>query len=232
VGERAETAQIQTLSEAAPRLLSQRCPMLRLSRWFLRPLWAALALTSGPALSAQPAPEGKAQPPQPPAYMSSPLKSVPALQVRITCSIPQPTVLQIITLLRERTGLRLVLDPSINTSQPALGSLTGVNVPAWILMEQLAHSKIVQGTWQRHDGGYRLVSHASPAPGAQNATRPEDNSLFTSDVPAYLAGGIMLFAALAMFIWCLRQRHDLSKGRKNSKPPAPLAGQVPEQPRA
>ena len=59
--------------------------------------------------------------------MNSPLKSVPALQVRITCSSTQPTAAQIVALLREKTGVRLALDPKIDPAKPALGSIGGTS---------------------------------------------------------------------------------------------------------
>jgi len=59
--------------------------------------------------------------------MNSPLKSVPALQVRITCSFTQPRAAQIVALLREKTGVRLALDPKIDPAKPALGSIGGTS---------------------------------------------------------------------------------------------------------
>ncbi len=95
----------------------------------------------------------------------------PALQVKLTVDFKAPKAQDIVDRLRAETKMDLTLADNIDRGQPALGSLSCRNVPAWIIMEELAKSKIIQGKWERNGNGYLLTSPLPP-PALANADSP------------------------------------------------------------
>jgi hypothetical protein len=86
------------------------------------------------------------------------LKADPSLQVKITAEFKAPKAHEIVEHLRAETKMDLTLADNINEEKPALGSLVCHNVPAWMIMEELAKSKTIKGQWERSGNGYRLTS--------------------------------------------------------------------------
>lgn len=180
---------------------------------------AVILITGSPSLTADPSAQaGKTK--RPP-YMDSPLKSVPELQVRITCSLRQPTASQIVALLQQQTGVRLELDPRISKTEPALGSLAGSNVPAWIFMEQLAYSKIIRGVWERSGDGYRLVSGLPPEEQKQIAEDQTNGGTRLSGTvrSALIVGALTLMLVVLVLHW-LRMRTSRAEEATTTAPPA------------
>lgn len=192
------------------------CPLSHVFRLAVAVLVSILGVSS---LRAQPIPTPDGKPKQPP-YMNSPLKTAPELQVRVTCSIKQPSADQVVALLREKTGANLVLDPRVDSTRPALGSLGAHNTPAWILMEQLASSKIIQGTWEQDRGSYKLVSHVPPSTQEERKgeAQLEDQFRLTSKGRIYLFIGIAVLVSLNAFIWYRRRTHTSLTTQRSSEP--------------
>jgi hypothetical protein len=90
------------------------------------------------------------------------LRSVPALQVKISVDFKQPRAPEVLERLERVTGLRLSLHESVDPNRPVLGSLSLRNVPAWLVMEQLAQAPTVQGRWEALPDGFRLIGTAAP----------------------------------------------------------------------
>lgn len=123
----------------------------------------------GPGLAQNPPAAAKAAKPS---DNASPHRRDPALQVKLTVDFRAPKAQEIIERLRAETKMDLTLADNINQTRPALGSLSCRNVPAWIILEELAKSKIIQGKWERHGNGYLLTSPLPP-PVLAEANPPE-----------------------------------------------------------
>jgi len=97
-----------------------------------------------------------------PADNASVLWKEPALQVKLTVKFKRPKVQDIIERLRTVTKLELTLADNIDRTRPVFDGLSFYNAPAWVILDQLAKSTIVQGKWERRGKGYRLTSPLPP----------------------------------------------------------------------
>lgn len=130
-------------------------------------------------------------------------KTDPALQVKITIQFKSPKVHEIVERLRVETKLELTLADNINEEKPALATLICHNVPAWMIMENLAKSKIIEGQWERYGNGYRLTSplpkpvvKTTPSPSNQPPSKATARLLWTyflSLAPVFVVLAIVLF---------------------------------------
>jgi hypothetical protein len=100
------------------------------------------------------------------------LRSPPEFQVKLSVDFKAPKAQEVVDRLRAVTGVELTLDDSVDREQAAFGSLSFRNAPAWVVMEQLAKSKYIQGRWERAGDGYRLIGTVKTAQGAGQQADP------------------------------------------------------------
>jgi hypothetical protein len=86
----------------------------------------------------------------------------PRLKVPVSLDLKSPTVDDVLRELRQATGVDLSRADDVQRGTAVLGSLSTRDMPAWQIMEQLASSKRVEGTWQPAGDGYRLISNGTP----------------------------------------------------------------------
>lgn len=146
----------------------------------------------------------------------------PALQVKLTVDFKAPKAQDIVDRLRAETKMDLTLADNIDRERPALGSLSCRNVPAFIIMDELAKSPIIQGKWERNGEGYRLTSPLPP-PVLATASPTEPPPLAG---PANLGWRYFLFAlpvlALLGILLVVRYRRRSQPALATSvKPDAP-----------
>ena len=136
-----------------------------------------------------------------------PLRNVPALQVKVTGDFKRPKVGEVLEKLRASTGLDLTLDNDINQKYPALGSLSCRNTPAWVVMEELAKSKRIEGRWEKDGSGYRLVRNGNPVviPEASDVST-ETTKRKTSSTLMFFIPAASLLLILSLAYWWVRRR--------------------------
>ena len=118
------------------------------------------------------------------------IKNDPRLQVRIVLDLKGPTVPDILKPLRETTGVPLAIDESnVEQVKPAMGSLSLRNVPAWMVMDQVAQSKAVRGNWVKSKDGYRLVGTVTPSSRPSTSEVAEKREKPSPDTQEEEAGG-------------------------------------------
>jgi hypothetical protein len=140
---------------------------------------------------------GRACAETPPADESLRLQADPRLRGELNTDLTGPTVQEVLQRLHEATGLHLTAD-RVDREVPAFGSLSLRNVPAWVVMEQLARSRAVEGWWDEADGGYRLAgTHGVEAPAPQ--PRPRGVPFW------FVAGNVLLLLTVGVWL-LLRQR--------------------------
>jgi hypothetical protein len=108
------------------------------------------------------APKVGASPSPPPSFAPITWRTDPRLRAGVTMDLKSPTVDDVLRELRRATGVDLSRADDVQQNTAALGSLSTRAVPAWQIMEQLAASKRVEGTWEPDGDGYRLVSNGAP----------------------------------------------------------------------
>jgi hypothetical protein len=90
------------------------------------------------------------------------------LKVSLNMDLQEPTVQDVLDRLSQATGLSLTVDAAVDRNKSAFGSLSLRNVPAWVVMQDLAQSKAVAGEWEKREGTYHLVGtgnlNAGPLP--------------------------------------------------------------------
>ena len=80
------------------------------------------------------------------------------LQVKLTLRLQNPRPLDVLKRLQQGTGLALTVDENVDPDIPVWASQQSVNMPAWIVMRQMAAAPSIQGKWEDVGDGYRLVS--------------------------------------------------------------------------
>lgn len=166
------------------------------------------------------------QNPQPakPSGNRSVLQNDPALRVMLTVHFKRPKAQDILDRLRTETKVDLVLADNIDREREVLGSLSCQNMPAWLILEQLAKSQIIQGKWERDGNGYRLTSPLPP-PVPANAEPPPPPG------PAKLGFHYFLFALplIAVFgiVLLIRYRRRSQKTASGAEQPIPASKKSP-----
>jgi hypothetical protein len=79
------------------------------------------------------------------------------LQVQVRLVKDHPALSEILTLLRESTGLILEVDEGLHNHAPRFGSVQYPQTQAFTLMEMVAKRDLTDGRWIDIPGGYRLV---------------------------------------------------------------------------
>ena len=93
------------------------------------------------------------------------LRAVPELRKLVSGEFDAPTILEVVASLQGQTGVSLAVDESVIRDRPIQGTTKFREVPAWGVMEQLAHNKYVLGRWRKIGGGYRLFAdYKGPPP--------------------------------------------------------------------
>ncbi len=143
-----------------------------------------------------------------PSNAASTLRTIPAFQVKLTVDFKAPKAQDIIERLRIATKTDLTLADDINQKYPALGSLSCRNVPAWVIMEDLAKSKRIEGCWEKDGNGYRLVRNGNPVLLAEEAKEraEQEKAAQSSALLVSLIAGAALLVALSLAYWWVRRR--------------------------
>lgn len=172
---------------------SIRCPVLAM---------VCLLGSCGSLLAQQPpAPAPAAKP----SRAASALRNDPALQVQMTVDFKRPKAQEILERLRDATKMDFTLAEDINQEYPALGSLSCRNVPAWVIMEELAKSKRIEGRWHKDGAGYRLVGNGKPAVIAE---KPKERTSEPSVGLRLLLVAVPLILALSLAYWWIKRREQ------------------------
>lgn len=85
------------------------------------------------------------------------LKTDPRLKVPITKNLKTPKARELLDTLENATGLKFSANEMVETNEEAFGSLSFRNVPAWVVMQEVAKSNAVKGRWEKTDDGYMLI---------------------------------------------------------------------------
>ncbi len=151
------------------------------------------------------------------------------LQQLVSGKLWNPKAQEIISVLRQETGLNLTLGDSVIQDRPIQGHTVFAKVPAWMVMENLANNKYILGKWQKIGNEYRLeATYSGPPPPIPpippppvaariktstgldptkvNNTEPKDQSFFR-----LLVIGISLATLFFVIIVILRKRYNLPR---------------------
>ena len=132
--------------------------------------------------------------------IADPLQEDPNLQVMLTFDLRNPTVDQIFEEMHKTTGLKFVLDSSLEKSRPILGeNIRVAKAPAWKVMQQFAKSQFVEGRWEKTKTGYRLSG--KPIATAENSDQSKTSWTSSTLRVCLLASSIgLLVVVLGIFV--------------------------------
>jgi hypothetical protein len=155
----------------------------------------------------------------------------PRLRVPVTLDLRAPTVDDVLRELQKATGVPLSRADDIQHAAPALGSLSTRGVSARQVMENLAKSKRVEGTWESDGPGYRLVSNGNAVqlsdPSAEPAAPDEPGR--RNFLLALLGGNLLILLVVAGAYWWRRTR-QAAPPPPSSSTPTPTPAPTPEPP--
>lgn len=86
----------------------------------------------------------------------------PRLRVKVSFDLKSPLVEDVLHELRQAIKVNLTRADDIQNQYPAYNSLSYRNTPAWEVMDSLAKSQRVEGSWEKEGDGYRLVRNGNP----------------------------------------------------------------------
>lgn len=93
------------------------------------------------------------------------LRTVGELQRMVSGEFIDPTAEVFLAAIRTQTGLRLSLIGSVTSDIPIQGYTKFKDVPAWVILEQLARNKYLQGSWRKVGDEYQLfAAYRGPPP--------------------------------------------------------------------
>lgn len=121
--------------------------------------WSALSAVVVPAQS------GAASPMTAGGQASKPdrlnLAADPRFRALVTLDRADPTLMQVLDSVEAATGVHLSVDQKLEKHEPAFGHVQMRNAPAWLMMNFVAKTQLVDGHWEKVDNGYRLTATAS-----------------------------------------------------------------------
>jgi hypothetical protein len=158
-------------------------------------------------------PPPPAQPPKPaePPPFGGILRQDSRLQIPINSEIHHRPVQELLDLLSGKTGVVLTMGEPLAAVAPEVAGNTTLNVPAWKVLEDIAHNFVVDGRWDKTDVGYQLSASAAMLP-----RNPTPAPIESKALRAWLSG---LTAALLTGVsaWLLMRRR-----RNAHSPSAPV----------
>jgi len=92
------------------------------------------------------------------------LRAVPLLQKPISGEFRNPKAQDLVDLVRNETGQRISLDPSVIQDRPIQGDTKLSKVPAWAVLENLARNQYIKGRWLKEGEEYLLIPSYSGSP--------------------------------------------------------------------
>jgi hypothetical protein len=158
----------------------------------------------------------KTLPPVPPPVAPTPaapppsgddFRADPRLQVRIDADLHHCPLQDLLDLLSQKANVQLTIDSSLAAETPGLGGTIQRGVPAWKIMEQIAHDFVVDGRWDKTASGYQLFAR-----GAIEPRSPRDGRTFLLWWFASMTGLLLAsFAARYFLRWRLQSSPDAGK---------------------
>ena len=121
-----------------------------------------LTAQAGPPVAATPLPPPTPPPPGAPAV--SDLKDDERLHVAITLNMERRPVQDLLDVVSQKTGAPLTIDAPLAAAVPMFSSYSFVNMPANLVMDQIAFHSIVDGRWEKAGDGYCLHGTRSVDP--------------------------------------------------------------------
>lgn len=132
------------------------------------------------------------------------LKADPKLQAPLSGDLSNLKVRDVMDRLRETTMLSIQLGSGVDGDQIAFPIFQLRNVPAWMVMQQLAKAEQVKGRWEKTDGGYSLVSNsASPTAAPLAPDAPESNRFGNLAIMGMGGAGVVV---LVLMLWFIRRK--------------------------
>ncbi|HBI46359.1 MAG TPA: hypothetical protein DDY78_26435 [Planctomycetales bacterium] len=93
------------------------------------------------------------------------LRDDPRLQKPVTGAFRAPKAQDIVDLVRNETGAKISLAPSVIQDRPLQGDTKTNKVPAWAVLENLAGNQYIKGHWIKEGEEYVLIpTYAGPPP--------------------------------------------------------------------
>lgn len=125
------------------------------------------------------------------------LRSDPALAARVKVQLQDATAQQLLDHLHSATGLTFSVDDRLaSTWSTSFGDIRMSGIPAWAIMEFLAHKQSRPARWDKIEGGYRLVSTAR----------------LDTRTPWLISGALLLATGAYLFFLRSRATKPLSAG--------------------
>jgi hypothetical protein len=138
------------------------------------------------------------------------LRKDPKLQATVTVLEDNPPLEEVLQRVREATGLSLTVDPALAKHDPKLGGVRFNAAPAWMVLNLVAETQLVDGHWESVEGGYRLTAQASLREGESPVPSWRRPLAVSAGGLALLLGGV----AVVLF---------LRRDRATPKPVPPVA---------
>ena len=85
----------------------------------------------------------------------------PRLRSRLTIHLIAPKIDSLLQSVSEKTRVELSHANDVQSGYSAVASASYVEVPAWEIMDHIAASKQVEGRWEKHGTGYRLIRNGN-----------------------------------------------------------------------
>jgi hypothetical protein len=125
---------------------------------------------------------------------NNPLKADARLSAKLSLNLLNPRVQDLLDRLAAATGLTFRGDPNVDFATPVFVSFTSADNPAWTIMDQLAQSAVVRGSWEKQEDGSYLLKGGPKLEAASSTWK------------WWLGGIVAVLAGTALVVFQVRRR--------------------------